>query len=1004
MTDFAIADVMLDPSILVGFDPDNDAIVFGPDFEATDLLILETLQDDLSPGTLIQWRDGSEDDVVLPIDIRQLTSGNLTFDASLFIIGENSADTIGDDAANSYDFTGSSQVFGFNGLGEADDFVGGTSDDVLIGGDGADTLNGSLGNDYIRGDGDDDSLIGGAGNDEIIGGAGADTLKGDTGNDTLSGKAGADVIFGGLGLDTIDGGADNDTIRGEFHDDSILGNFGDDRIFGGTGNDTLKGGGDQDILEGELGADKIHGNEGNDTLRGGDGADSLVGGTGDDSLLGGTGADTLFGDDGNDTLVGQDGNDRLSGGSGADRVFGGIGNDTLTGEGGNDTLFGRAGIDRIVGGAGDDSVLGGTGVDSINGSIGDDVLRGNQGDDTLNGDEGNDRLYGGSASDVLIGGEGNDQLWGRAGDDDLAAGNGADLLRGGTGNDTMAGRNGNDTLFGGIGDDILAGGTGSDRLVGRAGNDTVLGLTGSDFMYGGTGDDSMDGGLDADVMDGGRGADTLRGGGGDDSIVGGSGDDYLEAGTGDDTLVAGPGFDTLVGSAGTDTYVVSIGGGIIEGFTVGDTIVVPTQSYEVVVGADGAVIQFFSGEEVSVVGASITQVAAAIQFDPNTPFGSTVNFQINTNQANLQYQSTMAEVNNGDLVAVWQAANVDGSGFAIQGQIFDDTGTALDVPFQINSTVGGDQLNPAVAETLNDGFVVVWQSALQDGDGLGIFGQYFDRFGAAVGSEFQVNQTIADDQREPDVASFSTSKSVVVWESEGQDGSGGGIYAQLVRGDGTLIGTEILVNQTTGDDQSEPSVSVLTNNAFVVTWTSANQDGSSLGIFGRIFDVNGNALTSEFQVNTYTANAQSISTVEALDDGGFVVAWNSFGQDGSDLGTFSQIFDSTGGTVGSEFQVSRFYSQDAQGYTDLSAIPGGGFVAVWQSFGQDGDDYGVFGQVYSSIGQLIGGEFQVNTDTVNTQWAPSVAVISDSQFAVAWEAEDEGGTVLGISGSIFDIP
>ena len=47
---------------------------------------------------------------------------------------------------------------------------------------------------------------------------------------------------------------------------------------------------------------------------------------------------------------------------------------------------------------------------------------------------------------------------------------------------------------------------------------------------------------------------------------------------------------------------------------------------------------------------------------------------------------------------------------------------------------------------------------------------------------------------------------------------------------------------------------------------------------------------SEFQVNSYTANQQYRPAVALEPSGDFVVAWESFGQDGSEGGVFAQRF------------------------------------------------------------------------------------------------------------------
>ena len=120
---------------------------------------------------------------------------------------------------------------------------------------------------------------------------------------------------------------------------------------------------------------------------------------------------------------------------------------------------------------------------------------------------------------------------------------------------------------------------------------------------------------------------------------------------------------------------------------------------------------------------------------------------------------------------------------------------------------------------------------------------------------------------------------------------------------GAPVGPELIVNTYDLSTQADPSVAALKNGGFVVTWHSNQQDeittvgGTNAGIFGQRFDSDGNTIGSEFQINAFVVGNQQLSSVAALDDGGFVVAWDDSAQDGSLYGIFSQRFDSNGNSV-----------------------------------------------------------------------------------------------------------
>ena len=106
--------------------------------------------------------------------------------------------------------------------------------------------------------------------------------------------------------------------------------------------------------------------------------------------------------------------------------------------------------------------------------------------------------------------------------------------------------------------------------------------------------------------------------------------------------------------------------------------------------------------------------------------------------------------------------------------------------------------------------------------------------------------------------------------------------------------------------------------------------------------------------------------------------------------------------LGSEFQVNT-YTTFEQRDSAVAADPSGNFVVVWESWRQDGDELGVFGQRFDGAGAKIGGEFQVNTYTTGYQHDPAVAAHPSGAFVVAWEGCRNGDDrACEIFGQRFD--
>jgi hypothetical protein len=368
-------------------------------------------------------------------------------------------------------------------------------------------------------------------------------------------------------------------------------------------------------------------------------------------------------------------------------------------------------------------------------------------------------------------------------------------------------------------------------------------------------------------------------------------------------------------------------------------------------------------------------------------------FLVNTHTANSQEKPSVAFLSDG-FVVVWQSHGQDGDNYGIYAQMYNLDGTTNGNEFQVNTYNTSDQFGPAVAST-SDGFVIVWISNLQDGEQYGIFAQMYNADGTTNGNEFQVNTYTTSVQIYPAVSS-TLDGFVVVWQSNGQDGSSWGIFAQMYNVDGTTKGNEFQVNTYTTLYQEEPAVAS-TSDGFIVVWSSNGQDGDGNGIFAQMYNLDGTTNGNEFQVNTYTTSSQGDPAVASTADG-FVVVWSSYLQDGDNNGVYAQMFHADGTKYGNEFQVNT-YTTSSQEYCKIASTSDG-FVIVWVSNGQDGDNYGIFAQLYNTDGTKNGNEFQVNTYSTNHQEFSAVASTSDG-FVIVWQSEGQDGNSTGIYAQRF---
>ena len=266
-------------------------------------------------------------------------------------------------------------------------------------------------------------------------------------------------------------------------------------------------------------------------------------------------------------------------------------------------------------------------------------------------------------------------------------------------------------------------------------------------------------------------------------------------------------------------------------------------------------------------------------------------FRANTYTTALQSISDVASDPSGNFVVVWSSAGQDGSSYGVFGQRYASSGTPLGPEFRVNTYTTSFQSRASVAVGPSGSFMVVWASLLQDGFGNGVFGQRYAASGAPLGLEFRVNSYTGFDQSRPDVAADGAGGFVVVWESYLQDGSFEGIFAQRYGSGGAPAGPEFRVNTYTPVAQATPTVAADGSGNFVVAWVSASgQDGQGQGVFAQRYAASGAPIGPEFRVNTFTTQNQYSPSIATSSSGQFVVAWVDNNHDGNARGIFGQRF------------------------------------------------------------------------------------------------------------------
>ena len=350
--------------------------------------------------------------------------------------------------------------------------------------------------------------------------------------------------------------------------------------------------------------------------------------------------------------------------------------------------------------------------------------------------------------------------------------------------------------------------------------------------------------------------------------------------------------------------------------------------------------------------------------------------------------SGIPEVPGGVVTMIWVRRNkLKMADTPLFGRSFDSKGHALRGPLEalVNTTTKGDQADPSIAASVDGSHLVVWTTPNKDASGAAIAGRRFLANGAPAGGELLLNTHTKDDQMRPQVSAVPAGGYVVVWQSIDQDGDGWGVYGQRLDAKAAPTGLEMALNQHTKSQQQRPDVAALANGGFAAAWEGFEQPGGQdWDIVLRCFDKDNKAVGNELVANSSTAKRQEWASVAAA-GAGAVVAWHSFGQDADDsTGISAQRFDGACKKAGPELVVHSKTKGD-QREPAVAGDDKGGFIVVWKTVdGVNGLDIGA--QRFDKDGQKVGGEFLANLSTPDSQDAPALALWSDGEAVVTWRS------------------
>ena len=367
--------------------------------------------------------------------------------------------------------------------------------------------------------------------------------------------------------------------------------------------------------------------------------------------------------------------------------------------------------------------------------------------------------------------------------------------------------------------------------------------------------------------------------------------------------------------------------------------------------------------------------------------------QVPADPAGSQTAPATAVAPSGGALVVWQSAGSGGEGSDVLARAYGPDGVPLGPEFVVNTHLPGCQQSPDVAAAQDGTFTVVWQSEGQDGDGSGVFVRRFAAHGAPLGAEGQVNSTTAGDQRSPRVAHDPAGSFVVVWESLGQDGDGWGVVARRFGASGPLS-SEVIVPTATGGHQRHPDLALQPTGQVIFAWEGPDGEGS--GIFLRRFEGTlGAADPAAVQAHASAAGVQRFPAL-GLDASGNVIAfWESASPGGLGSRIRARRFDRFLAPLAAE--VAADTGSFGPAFRPAVESAGSGdFLALWEEWSSNQGGPGVVVRAFDFREQPASSAALVHTSFSGEQGRPALAVSLAGTFLAAWQSLGQDGDGSGV--------
>lgn len=356
-------------------------------------------------------------------------------------------------------------------------------------------------------------------------------------------------------------------------------------------------------------------------------------------------------------------------------------------------------------------------------------------------------------------------------------------------------------------------------------------------------------------------------------------------------------------------------------------------------------------------------------------------FIVNTNTTGIQNAPSVAVLENGNFVAIWDDDDRSGYGKSVCGQVFGALGNKVGAQFTVRSAYGDGirSLSSSNVVGTSSGFVVVWRVS----NPAAIYGQCLGQAGNKIDAEFIV--TNSTNVQSPRVVA-DESRFVVSWSTSS------GVAAR--RFDASICqpaGAEFTVMATSTSGR-RAVVTSIGNGRFLAVAT-ANVGPISRELRLSRFTSTG-IIEREWGVDTEGTEllkdrlAEQTPYIASLPGGRFVICW---------IATYERtemyctIFDTTNSSSGKSFAIGEtMFDHESESILVLDDS----FIVLFSARRFNAAHAGIFvyGQRFTFGGASMSEVFRVDVAEGTRKTNSHAVIVGENKFVVVWHNVSNSGT------------